>query len=215
MSKQLLSGLLVLLLTFASGGALAAPMVVIDFETDGSGDPWSPAPLLLPPDEYASRGVTITGSQNRVFLASLVNVGTSPAQGFVIQDGAVAGVDTFIDLTFDPGITSVAFDWYSSTRATSISVSVFDLGGSSLESFSDPSDSTFIVEGSPQFVFAAGSFSLDLGGTPIGRIRVEDQPIGTHAVGLENLAFTQIPEPATALLLGCGMAGLALRRRHP
>jgi hypothetical protein len=32
--------------------------------------------------------------------------------------------------------------------------------------------------------------------------------------GIDNVAFTTVPEPGTLLLLGSGLAGMALRRRR-
>jgi hypothetical protein len=193
--------------------AFSAP-ILLDFETNGSGLPSSPTTFtVLSPTEYASSGLTITadggGPAGQVFRGSFPNVGTSNIEGFVIQHGATAGFDTFIDLAFMPRITGLSFDWYSSTVATSVTVSLFDAIDSLLASFVDPTDSTYIVASSPAFVFRAGHFSVDLGGAEIARVRVEDQAIGTHIVGLDNLSYVQarvaVPGPSTISLLVAGI----------
>jgi len=174
----------------------------IDFETDGLGNPWTSDIMILSPNEYTTQGVLIGSSRSGgTTIFNLGDSGTSSIQGYKIQSGASAGVDTFIDLSFEPGVTNVAFDWYTSTVGTSISLSIYDLGGSLITAQSDISDASWSG-------FNAGSYSLDLGGQNIGRIRIEDQPVGTHIVGIDNLAFSPVPVPAAAWLFGSGLIGL-------
>lgn len=205
--REKLSRLLVVaLLTYIAPSESFAQF--IDFETDAYGVPWPSDNVLLPSsDVYAPLGVTITSRGSYIYLSSHLNTGTSPIQGFRIQSGASAYWETFIDLTFDPGITQVAFDWHSSTAATSALVSYFDNDGVLLGTQSPTSDSTWIPEGSSS-IFKAGSFSLDLGGLSIGRIRIEDQPSGTHIIGIDNLEFSAVPIPAAVWLFGSGLIGL-------
>ena len=211
---------LLLMSMFVATSTVRAEVIqFIDFETDGSGNPSMFTTGFLPANEYVSLGVTISvdglgSAQTRLALVgSFDNIGTSPINGYRIASGAVAGVETYIELAFAPKITSISFDWYSSTAATSVLVSLFGDGDTPLGTFSPPADSTVIVPGSA-FVFQAGSFSADLGGTEIHRVLVEDQQSGTHGIGLDNLTFTQVPEPTSALFLGCSGALACLRRRR-
>lgn len=175
---------------------------LIDFETDGSGNPWTSDRLPLPTDEYITQGVLIGSSRSvGATVFTFTDSGTSSIQGYKVQSGATAGIDTFLDLTFVSGVTNVAFDWYTSTEGTSVSLSIYDTADSLITVQSDISDADWSG-------FNAGSYSLDLGGQIIGRIRIEDQPVGTHIVGIDNLAFTPVPIPLAVWLFGSGFIGL-------
>ena len=117
-------------------------------------------------------------------------------------------------------ISSVSFDWHSSAAAPTIEVSTFGAGNSLLSSISDPWDSIYIVDGwsplpcpgvSPEY--RAERFSLDLRGVDIYRQFTEDARVDSHHLEIDNLSFSQVPEPSTSLLLGIRSAGLTPRRR--
>jgi hypothetical protein len=179
-----------------------AAAVAIDFESG------------LAPTVYALEGVGISSDQE-IFLGEVSNTGTSAVQGFHVF--AKNGTDfpgSTISLSFDSGALAVAFDWYSSTLALGVEVSVFGPGDSLLATFWDTWDSTLTVEGS-QAGFHAGSFSIDLGGTEVRRVFIADDPVGRHVVGLDNLAFTLVPEPTSGCLLALGLvASLSYRTRR-
>jgi hypothetical protein len=64
----------------------------------------------------------------------------------------------------------------------------------------------------PQLNFtldAANSFS-DQGGFGLTAYAASD---GVFSASFDNVTFTPIPEPSTALLIGLGLAGMAARRR--
>jgi hypothetical protein len=76
-------------------------------------------------------------------------------------------------------------------------------------SFSVPAFSHVVVgELGGGLVLTQDPFSADLGNTGGVDFELELRPI------FESLTFTVIPEPPTALLLGFGLAGIALMRRH-
>ena len=183
------------------GGVAIRPSVVntplIDFETNGSGNLF-PCDAFPIPDcvrqfvstEYAGLGVTIKTSQfvfgpMFVYLNSTnpANVGTA-ISGNYVNLGGFAGVDSFIELTFAPGMTSVGFDW--ATR-NSVLISFFGVGDVFLGSTVDLADSTFV--NSAGFTVPAGSFSGDAGGAEIRRVVIEDEPGVTGGWMIDNLRF--------------------------
>lgn len=107
-----------------------ASAVFIDFETRADGTPYTGPSAAFLSNEYAGLGVTIANSSSfgsgltNVFLSNPLNVGTS-ISGYYVNVGAIAEVgQTFLELSFGPSITDVAFDF--ATPSGGIQVLAFD-----------------------------------------------------------------------------------------
>jgi PEP-CTERM motif len=201
------------LITFSSRGLFAAAAPGLPLETFESGlvapgavtlcsGPVSSAaasacfPLggLLP-------GVTYSATPN----GSMAVIGTGfPALGNSSKlFGPNAFVDTF-NMTF-ASATAVGFDVFPGPTAGNVVISVFDLANLPLGSFTIAAP---IMGGA--FFGAVSDAGL------IGRINIASQT-SVPAELVDNVAFgvSQIPEPASAVLVGLSLAGLARRRRRP
>jgi hypothetical protein len=186
----------------------SAGHILIDFETDGSGNP---SGNFFPSNEYSAQGVTILDSDATAGITYLdptnpANVAT-PISGKCVNVSAHSETDTFLELNFAPAITALGFDWATGAGANSITISFFDVFDASLGVFVDPTDSTFI--NGAGFTVPAGTFSGDAGGAAIHRVFIEDQPGANRALILDNLQFCPVPEPATFALAAIGLLGLA------
>lgn len=186
---------------------------VIDFETDGGG---APSGATIASNEYAALGVLIEDSQAPGGMSTLddtnpINVGTA-IDGKYVNVGAFDGVDTFIDLMFPAGTTSLGFHWATGATATEIEVSLFDAANMQIgATILDPATTTFV--NGAGFTVPAGTFSA-ASGTPIHRVLIEDQALGTRGLIMDNLRFQQVPEPTTLGLAACGAVALLATRRR-
>lgn len=187
--------------------AHSATAVLIDFETDGDGSPWAPAPTGLPADEYAASGVTIHAGHELLFGGALLieasNQGTSNADGFVIQDGASISFPSQIDLQFDPPIVSVSFDWFTATTVTELHISILDDADQVIHTLVDMADQTFTRNASGIPIYQAGTFSMSFAGSAASRVIIENPPTLTAAVGIDNLSFVAEPSGPP----GCDLSG--------
>ena len=189
---------------------------VIDFETDGSGGVLGPTSIQA--DEYAGMGLTIVDSDTTpgsTFLdpTNPLNGGlvpVPPITGNYVNVGAFGLVDTAIELSFAPGASTLSFDWATGLNATQILVTLFDLSDVLIGAvMADPTSFTFINDAGA--TVPGGSYAY-AGPDVIGRALIEDEAGATRALILDNVNYTLIPEPATALLLGAGLIAIARRR---
>ena len=185
---------------------------VIDFETDGGG---APSGATIASDEYAGLGVLIEDSEVPAGLSTLIdtnpaNVGT-PIDGKYVNVGGFTGVDTFLELMFPAGTTSLGFHWATGVDATQIEVALFDSSDTQIgATILDPATTTFVNNAG--FTVPAGTFSAATG-TPIHRALIEDETGTTRGLILDNLRFQQIPEPVSlTLAVGGAIACVATRR---
>ena len=92
-----------------------------------------------------------------------------------------------------------------------MSVDLFGVADVFLGTIGSQSDSNFVNPA--DFTVFAGSFSGDAGGAEIRRVVVNEDPVGNHAIVLDNLQFTQVPEPdGVIMIVSSFLAALFCRR---
>ena len=186
---------------------------VIDFETDGTG---APSGSAISSDEYAAQGVSIIDSAPGNGITYLnttnpANVGTS-ISGKYANVGAFAGIDTRIELSFDPPVTAVEFDWASGAGAAFVEVKLFGDDDVLLQSETSPTDSTF--QNGANFTVPAGSYEGFAAASEIHKVTIEDQPGATRVLILDNVEFRSTPIQLTNDVPMSGISGARTDERH-
>lgn len=192
-----------------------ASVISIDFDTAANGDAITGGDIIN--GQYSSLGVHFSGFENggQVNTIALPSDYTSFSSNswYNIDDGMSYAVDV-LTVSFDSAVENL--QWVTSvggqlTGGAAIDFIAYDAMGAILEQVS--------VSGADAgSVFAQTSFSAS------GIIKVEMfETSGSWFWGIDDLSFSFVPQtpggsgdvplPATALLLGLGLAGIAVGRR--
>ncbi|WP_326544176.1 PEP-CTERM sorting domain-containing protein [Pseudorhodoferax sp.] len=181
---------------FAAAPVLAAP-TTIDFETAPD---WAPIA-----EHYASVGVSFGGGadgmQNSIPEFPSFSNAPSPL-GIMVGNTAPALMNVA------DGFSGVFSFWYSSFDAVAGGVSIWsglDGTGDLLASFDLLGNAQDGCDDSPFCRFDLLSTTLHSAAYSV---------TFAEAIGFDNVTFNEVPEPASALLMGLGLAGLAAARRR-
>jgi hypothetical protein len=168
-------------------------------------------------NQYAALGVTFnnptypgedTADTN---LTQLVPQASPPNMLYVFQGGLLSDPPALpFQILFSVPVTMVGFDFGSSLDSF-LKVDAYDVNSQLIESL----------------MFVGGSAPIGLAGfagiqesTQIARLDVsyhpDNAPNRTFNFSIDNLAFQEVPEPSTFLLMAVGVLGLVLRslKRH-
>jgi hypothetical protein len=147
---------------------------------------------LLPGVSYSVAG---TGSVLALLGANFAGVGNT---------SKVLGANSFgdtTDVTFTSAVDAFGFDVFDGVGNRFVQISIFDPANALLGTF------LLLVPSSGPAFFGVISTT-----DQIGRVNVAGQAQGGELI--DNLAFgtATVPEPASILLLGCGLLGAGVRR---
>lgn len=202
----------VLLVVFSVAGPSSAVQFVIDFES-GFADGQAVSNVLTPDNQvgFSVTGggaafVTAVGNPRTAFVPNDTPVGGSPGAFFLSDEAAGGQVARDYFLTFATPITDLALDLYDFEQSgRTATLTVFHDQAMTMPVGTDTNPGSLVDGGvvnlsvpAPSGEIAAASLTFD---------------IGDKGTGIDNIAFTTIPEPSTLLLSVVGLVGL-LRRRH-
>ncbi len=179
---------------------------VIDFET--LSDSTTPHMYQSVATEYASLGVTFAGG-GAANQPSFKNKSQMSASGLPLPP---AGNDWFITTAYRVAPSSFYLDILFTAGAHEISGDVVYLDGSWViaETFDSLNNliETVTLPASDASNWFSGSFNFS-SSLAIHRVRLESNHSYSQGVGLDNLVFDPVPEPATMLLFGLSLLGVA------
>lgn len=192
--------LLASIITIGSLSGRADAVTLIDFSNSPVGA-LSAGSILT--TQYSSFGVIFSATENGlpVNLAVVDNY-TVAAGGIYLGN---TDSNTFLNrhdtitITFSNPVNNVS--WLTESLGNlSITFNAYSSSNALLQT---------VVTPAAGVSWGATSFSV----SGISRIEA-NQPVDNWAWGLDNLSYTAVPEPASALLLGLGSLGILARRRR-
>ncbi|KQP43110.1 VPLPA-CTERM sorting domain-containing protein [Pseudorhodoferax sp. Leaf274] len=180
----------------AAAPVMAAP-VTIDFETAPE---WAPIA-----EHYAASGVRFGGGAEglRNQDPDFVYFSNNPSPVGILVGNAAAAT-----MNVDGGFSGAFSFWYSSLDAVLGGVSIWsglDGNGTLLASFDLAGNAQDGCDGATYCNFDLLSTSFS---------GVAYSVTFAEAIGYDDVTFNAVPEPASALLMGLGLAGLAASRRR-
>jgi len=150
---------------------------------------------------------TISSSLSDVFWLGPLAQGVPPSGGGTLLPEDFDGISPAIDLT---GLNFFKIDYTASSSDYQVNLHVYNAD------LSESVSSQFIpvVQGSGEMfvsfnVFSGGGVYDMAGGFRLGIEALDDGFLTLH-----SFEVVAVPEPATVLVIGCGLFGLAARRRR-
>jgi hypothetical protein len=195
MHMRFLIGVLVVA---AAASEANAGVITLDFDSPATGSLLPGSPLVTP---YGTITATASGGSGLFLLNDFPQTGMSGNS--LLHLGTSDGSDEYGQLGFSFPVSSVSF-LYGGWITGKFWAQILDAGFNPIASFSDL-DTTGDLPGGP----------IVLSGSDIRYLRFGDLPGGQRAAVIDDVRIdTPVPEPATMLMLGGGLLGLAARRRR-
>ena len=208
--KKFMVCLGILVLILVCGGMARATQVTFNFNPPALPDNSNAAAIGTYMTGLYGSAVTVAGHNGPVSETGLFTLLGGIGDGYIESEynRLRGGGEDSIVIKFVNPITSVSFDWATYFDAFNADYSINGTTGFT-NFFNDG------LGGLGEIVFLnGGHFATYTFSSPVLALAFHDDGYGE--VGIDNLVVNSVPEPATMLLLGSGLVGLAgfARRRY-